>query len=72
MLEPYHLPIDLVFIDRNEFERVLATCASVELRDKSPDYVQGLIVGRLVESDPALAKRLKVMTCSSSAFMLST
>jgi hypothetical protein len=45
-------------LDRSEFLRVLASCAWIELRDKSPDYVQGVIVGRLAESDPALAQRV--------------
>jgi hypothetical protein len=45
-------------LDRAEFRRVLTSCAWVDFRDKTADYMQGLIVGRLAESDPALAKRV--------------
>jgi hypothetical protein len=45
-------------LEQSEFERIRALCLWVDLRDKSPDYVQGLIVGRLAEIDPALARRV--------------
>jgi len=45
-------------LEQSEFERIRALCLWVDLHDKSPDYIQGLIVGRLAEIDPALARRV--------------
>jgi hypothetical protein len=41
-----------------EFERVLQACLFARFSERSPEYVQGIIVGRLVESDPDLARRM--------------
>jgi hypothetical protein len=49
---------DSMPLEHSDFERVRALCLWVDLHDKSPDYVQGLIVGRLAEIDPALARRV--------------
>lgn len=46
-------------LDPDQLQRVLATCGWANLRDKSPDYIQGLIVGRLAESDPVIAHRVE-------------
>jgi hypothetical protein len=45
-------------LEQSEFERIRALCLWVDLHGKSPDYIQGLIVGRLAEIDPALARRV--------------
>jgi hypothetical protein len=46
-------------LDSEQFQRVLATCGWANLRNKNAEYVQGLIVGRLAESDPAIAHRVE-------------
>ncbi len=42
----------------DEVRTVARACRFCDLSDKGADYLQGLIVGRLVESDPALARRV--------------
>lgn len=46
-------------LDSEQFQRVLATCGWANMRDKSSDYVQGLIVGRLADSNPVIAQRVE-------------
>ena len=45
-------------LTHDEFQRVSQCCLWMPLDDKSPDYVQGLIVGRLAEAEPALARKV--------------
>ncbi len=45
-------------LSRTEFERVLQSCTFVDLRDRPPAYLQGLLVGRLADSAPELAVKI--------------
>lgn len=41
-----------------EFERALQSCLFVDLRQRPPAFLQGVLVGRLADSDPELAARI--------------
>ena len=45
-------------LSESEFARVMQACLFVQVERRNPAYVQGLVVGRLVESDPDLAKKV--------------
>lgn len=45
-------------------------CRFCDLRDKGADYLQGLIVGRLVESHPALAGKVDDYSSSHMELLL--
>lgn len=42
----------------DEIRTVARACRFCDLTDKGADYLQGLIVGRLVETEPALARKV--------------
>jgi hypothetical protein len=41
-----------------EFARVVQCCLFAQIEKRDPAYAQGLIVGRLVDTDPELAKKV--------------
>jgi hypothetical protein len=45
-------------LSRDEFHQVLQACLPVPIDDRSPDYVRGLVVGRLADTAPALAHKV--------------
>jgi hypothetical protein len=45
-------------LSRDEFQQVLQACVWMPIDARSPEYVRGLVVGRLAENQPALAKRV--------------
>jgi hypothetical protein len=45
-------------LSRDEFHQVLQACLLVPLAERSPEYVRGLVVGRLAEAAPALAHKV--------------
>lgn len=45
-------------LNREEFQRVLQCCLFTRLPDTEPAFVKGVIVGRLADSDPELARRV--------------
>jgi hypothetical protein len=45
-------------LSRQEFESVVHSCLFVDLRNRSPAFVQGLLVGRLADSAPELAAKI--------------
>ena len=45
-------------LTREEFRQVLQACLLVPLDERSPEYVRGLVVGRLAESAPAVAHKV--------------
>jgi hypothetical protein len=45
-------------LTREEFHQVLQACLMVPLDQRGPEYVRGLVVGRLAEAAPALAHKV--------------
>jgi hypothetical protein len=45
-------------LNAEEFESVLRCCLFVNLEERGPAYLQGLLVGRLVDTDADLAARI--------------
>lgn len=46
-------------LNPTEFERVLQSCLFINVQHRSPAFLQGLIVGRLVDSSPELAAKIE-------------
>jgi hypothetical protein len=45
-------------LSQPEFARVLQCCLFTQVENREPIYIQGVIVGRLVDSDPELARKV--------------
>jgi hypothetical protein len=45
-------------LTREEFHQVLQACLLVPLDERSPEFVRGLVVGRLAETAPGLARKV--------------
>ncbi len=45
-------------LTREEFRQVAQACLLVPLAERSPEYVRGLVVGRLADTAPALARKV--------------
>ena len=45
-------------LTRDETKLALASCLWADLSGRGPDFVQGLIVGRLAESEPEVARKV--------------
>jgi hypothetical protein len=48
-------------LTRDEQRQAVACCLWADLRGRTPEYLQGLIVGRLAESEPALARKIDAL-----------